>query len=96
MRHQPNLDADAANPAVIFMPEISKTHLGGTMRLGSRPTIFQIDDCVNKDFYGGHNAVDERHRHRYEINPDLVQQIEAAGLKFVGSDDSGQRCEIRI
>ncbi len=87
-------DADAANPAVIFMPEISKTHLGGTMRLGSRPTIFQVDDCVTKRLYGGHDAVYERHRHRYEINPDLVQQIEAAGLKFVGKDDSGQRCEI--
>ena len=87
-------DADAANPAVIFMPEISKTHLGGTMRLGSRPTIFQVDDCATKRLYGGHDAVHERHRHRYEINPDLVQQIEAAGLKFVGKDDSGQRCEI--
>ncbi len=87
-------DADAANPAVIFMPEISKTHLGGTMRLGSRPTIFQVDDCVTKRLYGGHGAVHERHRHRYEINPDLVDQIEAAGLKFVGKDDSGQRCEI--
>ena len=77
-------DADAANPAVIFMPEISKTHLGGTMRLGSRPTIFQVEDCVTKRLYGGHDSVDERHRHRYEINPDLVDQIEAAGLKFVG------------
>ena len=87
-------DADAANPAVIFMPEISKTHLGGTMRLGSRPTIFQVDDCVTKRLYGGHDEVHERHRHRYEINPDLVDQIEAAGLKFVGKDDTGQRCEI--
>ena len=87
-------DADAANPAVIFMPEISKTHLGGTMRLGSRPTIFQVDDCVTKRLYGGHDEIHERHRHRYEINPDLVDQIEAAGLKFVGKDDSGQRCEI--
>ena len=87
-------DADAANPAVIFMPEISKTHLGGTMRLGSRPTIFQVDDCVTKRLYDGSDSVDERHRHRYEINPDLVDQIEAAGLKFVGKDESGQRCEI--
>ena len=54
-------DADAANPAVIFMPEISKTHLGGTMRLGSRPTIFQVDDCVTKRLYGGSDSVDERH-----------------------------------
>ena len=87
-------EPDAANPAVIFMPEISKTHLGGTMRLGSRPTIFQVDDCVTRRLYGGLAQVDERHRHRYEINPDLVEQIEQAGLKFVGKDESGQRCEI--
>ena len=87
-------EPDAANPAVIFMPEISKTHLGGTMRLGSRPTIFQVDDCVTRRLYGGLAQVDERHRHRYEINPDLVEQIEQAGLRFVGKDESGQRCEI--
>ncbi|MBT5280841.1 MAG: CTP synthase (glutamine hydrolyzing) [Euryarchaeota archaeon] len=87
-------EPDAANPAVIFMPEISKTHLGGTMRLGSRPTIFQVDDCVTRRLYGGLAQVDERHRHRYEINPDLVEKIEQAGLKFVGKDESGQRCEI--
>jgi len=36
---------DAANPFIIFMPEISRTHMGGTMRLGLRPTIFQ--PCAN-------------------------------------------------
>jgi len=81
-------------PAVIFMPEISKTHLGGTMRLGSRPTIWQIDDCKIKRLYGDGESVDERHRHRYEVNPDLIQQIEEAGLMFVGKDETGQRCEI--
>jgi CTP synthase len=81
-------------PAVIFMPEISKTHLGGTMRLGSRPTIWQIDDCKIKRLYGEGESVDERHRHRYEVNPDLIQQIEQAGLMFVGKDETGQRCEI--
>ena len=81
-------------PAVIFMPEISKTHLGGTMRLGSRPTIWQVDDCKIKRLYGEGESVDERHRHRYEVNPDLIEQIENAGLKFVGKDETGQRCEI--
>ena len=80
--------------AVIFMPEISKTHLGGTMRLGSRPTIWQVDSCKIRTLYGAGDAVDERHRHRYEVNPDLIEQIEAAGLRFVGKDESGQRCEI--
>lgn len=87
----------AENPehaAVVFMPEISKTHLGGTMRLGSRPTLWQVEDCAIRQLYGDGAAVDERHRHRYEVNPDLIEAIEAAGLVFVGKDESGQRCEI--
>ena len=87
-------DENVEYPAVIFMPEISKTHLGGTMRLGSRPTIWQVDDCKIKRLYGEGDSVDERHRHRYEVNPDIIEQIEAAGLKFVGKDETGQRCEI--
>ena len=80
--------------AVVFMPEISKTHLGGTMRLGSRPTLWQSEGSKIRALYGPGDAVDERHRHRYEVNPDLIESIEAAGLVFVGKDESGQRCEI--
>ncbi len=87
-------DSDTPHPAVVFMPEISKTHLGGTMRLGSRPTIFQVDDCMTRRLYGGGSQVDERHRHRYEVNPDLISKIEDAGLVFVGKDETEQRCEI--
>ena len=87
-------DENTPNPAVVFMPEISKTHLGGTMRLGSRPTIFQVDDCMTRRLYGGHSQVDERHRHRYEVNPDLISKIESEGLVYVGKDETGQRCEI--
>jgi len=82
------------HPVIVFMPEISKTHLGGTMRLGSRPTMFQVDECTTRELYSGAAHVDERHRHRYEVNPALIEDIEAKGLKFVGKDDSGQRCEI--
>lgn len=83
-----------AHAAVVFMPEISKTHLGGTMRLGTRPTLWQVDSCQIRTLYGPGDAVDERHRHRYEVNPDLIERIEAAGLVYVGKDESGQRCEI--
>jgi CTP synthase len=64
------------------------------MRLGSRPTIWQVDDCKIKSLYGEGESVDERHRHRYEVNPDIIEDIEAAGLVFVGKDETGQRCEI--
>ena len=87
-------DENTPHPAVVFMPEISKTHLGGTMRLGSRPTIWQVDDCKIRTLYGEGDSVDERHRHRYEVNPDLIERIEAEGLVYVGKDETGQRCEI--
>ena len=87
-------DENTPHPAVIFMPEISKTHMGGTMRLGAKPTPFLVDDCKIKRLYGNKKYVDERHRHRYEVNPELIEQIESAGLIYVGKDETGQRCEI--
>lgn len=44
--------------------------------------------------YGSNEVVSERHRHRYEVNPDKVAELESKGLKFVGKDDTGQRMEI--
>ncbi|XP_020098859.1 CTP synthase-like isoform X1 [Ananas comosus] len=87
-------DPDTNTPCVIFMPEGSKTHMGGTMRLGSRRTFFQAIDCKSAKLYGNVSYVDERHRHRYEVNPDMVPEFERAGLLFVGKDQSGKRMEI--
>ena len=44
--------------------------------------------------YGSKKAVIERHRHRYEVNPELVDSLEMEGLQFVGRDESGNRMEI--
>lgn len=82
------------NPCVIFMPEGSKTHMGGTMRLGSRRTYFQVADCKASQLYGNQRFIDERHRHRYEVNPEMVLQLEKAGLSFTGKDESGRRMQI--
>ena len=87
-------DENTPHPAVVFMPEISKTHMGGTMRLGTKPTPFLVEDCKMKRLYGNKPHVDERHRHRYEVNPELIIMIEEAGLIYVGKDETGQRCEI--
>ena len=81
-------------PAVVFMPEVSKTHLGGTMRLGARDTILQTVDCITARLYQAEKTINERHRHRYEVNPEMVDKIEAAGLRFVGKDETGRRMEI--
>lgn len=87
------LDKDTPHPVVIFMPEISKSHMGGTMRLGSRETIFTTDSekSVLKKFYGGASKIFERHRHRYEVNPEYVGKLESKGIKFTGKDSKGER-----
>jgi CTP synthase len=87
-------EQECADPVVIFMPEGSKTHMGGTMRLGARKTVMQRTDCKACKLYGGASAFDERHRHRYEVNISYVPNMEAKGLEFVGRDTSGERMEI--
>lgn len=90
------LDESTPDPVVVFMPEISKTHLGGTMRLGLRPTVFQknTEDSLIRQLYGGNEVIWERHRHRWEINPEYVSKIETAGLRFTGRDGRGERMQV--
>ncbi|KAL5220971.1 hypothetical protein ABZP36_025684 [Zizania latifolia] len=87
-------DPDTTTPCVIFMPEGSKTHMGATMRLGSRRTYFHVTKCKSAKLYGNAGFIAERHRHRYEVNPEMVPEFEKAGLSFVGKDESGRRMEI--
>lgn len=49
--HSAEFDAATPTPAVVFMPEGSKTHKGGTMRLGARKTILQTMDCITARLY---------------------------------------------
>ena len=81
---------------VVYMPEIDKENMGGTMRLGLRPTYFQegTEWATIRKVYGNSDSVEERHRHRYEINPALIERLEEKGLCFVGRDETGNRCEI--
>ncbi|KAJ3194808.1 CTP synthase ura7 [Irineochytrium annulatum] len=87
------LDKDSKNIVVVFMPEISKTHLGGTMRLGDRPTIFTESSVgsITRKLYGNVPVIHERHRHRYEVNPKSVEVLESKGLSFIGHDEKGER-----
>lgn len=89
-------ELDESEQVVVYMPEIDKEHMGGTMRLGLRPTYFQeaTEWSKIKKLYGDQASILERHRHRYEINPKLVPELEKNGLIFVGKDETGERCEI--
>ncbi|KAI0251989.1 CTP synthase N-terminus-domain-containing protein [Lactifluus subvellereus] len=88
--------ADPVDPITLFMPEISRTHMGGTMRLGLRPTVFQKDSEWSRmrKLYGGVDTVWERHRHRYEVNPIYVERLQASGMAFIGRDEKGERMQI--
>ncbi|XP_012140951.1 CTP synthase isoform X4 [Megachile rotundata] len=77
------IDPKTDYPLVIDMPEHNPGHMGGTMRLGKRRTLFTDDNSIIKQLYGNKNYIEERHRHRYEINPKYIEELEEAGLKFV-------------
>lgn len=59
-----------------------KSDLGGTMRLGAQ-LCHLVEGSKAHEIYGS-ATIEERHRHRYEVNNNLLQQIEQAGLKVSG------------
>jgi CTP synthase len=94
--HSTEFAPQADPPAVLEMLELSRTHMGGTMRLGLRPTVFQpgSDACTLRQLYGGAGTIWERHRHRYEVAPALVPALEQSGLRFPGRDEKGERMQV--
>ena len=84
----------AANKVIVFMPEISKTMKGGTMRLGARNTYIGDENSLAAKVYYGSDTVFERHRHRYEVNIAYRERIEEKGLIFSGEDGNKERMEI--
>lgn len=57
--------------------------LGGTMRLGASPATLR-EGSVTAAAYGS-TSVSERHRHRYEVNNEYLEQLEGAGLVISGT-----------
>ncbi|EAW98913.1 CTP synthase II, isoform CRA_b [Homo sapiens] len=82
------------NLMVIDMPEHNPGNLGGTMRLGIRRTVFKTENSILRKLYGDVPFIEERHRHRFEVNPNLIKQFEQNDLSFVGQDVDGDRMEI--
>ncbi|KNE55399.1 CTP synthase [Allomyces macrogynus ATCC 38327] len=101
--HSEEFAPKSPDHVIMYMPEITKEQLGGTMRLGSRASVFDDshlqqakngNPSVIQALYGNEPMVLERHRHRYEVNPAYIDKIEAKGLYFVGKDETGQRMEV--
>jgi len=81
-------DAETTNPVIATMAEQESIvegagDLGGTMRLGSYPAAL-LPGSIVAEAYGA-DKVEERHRHRYEVNNAYRPQLEAAGLVFSGT-----------
>lgn len=69
-----------------------KSDLGGTMRLGGQLCHLQPGSKV-RELYGQDDIV-ERHRHRYEVNNNLIKQITEKGLKIAGLSTDNKLVEI--
>ena len=85
---------DGTNHPVICLLEDQKTvtEKGGTMRLGAQPCRDAPDSLAAWCY--GQGEVTERHRHRYEFNPEYRKQFEEAGMRISGSSPSGLLAEI--
>ena len=87
------IKADAKNPIVDLLPEQKNVEdMGGSLRLGAH-TIHIKDDSIAKKIYDA-NTISKRHRHRYEINQEYIQELAKKGLVFTGSSDNDKRMEI--
>ena len=91
--HTTEFQADTNHP-VICMLEDQKTitYKGGTMRLGAQNCIM-LEDSRAAACYGA-TAVSERHRHRYEFNPEYRNQFTEGGMVASGTSPDGGLVEI--
>ena len=80
------IDKKSTYPVIDYIPEqvniLQESRYGATMRLGAYPAILKKDTIVQKLY--GKNKISERHRHRYEVNPEFVNRLENEGLIFSG------------
>jgi CTP synthase len=72
--------------------KVAHKRLGGTMRLGAYPATLKKGSVAEKAYLS--TRISERHRHRYEVNPSYVAELEKAGLVFSGMSPDGRLCEI--
>lgn len=94
--HTTEIDQRTAYPVIDILPDqrekLSQNNYGGSMRLGSYEcTLHQ--GTIARDAYGTENII-ERHRHRFEVNPEYVSTLIDGGLIFSGSSPDNSLMEI--
>ncbi len=82
--HSTEMNENTEHPVIDLLPEqqdIEKK--GNTMRLGAYPAVLK-ENTKTREIYGK-EKVKERHRHRYEVNPEYHEELEKKGLIFSGT-----------
>ncbi|HWP61664.1 MAG TPA: CTP synthase [Candidatus Paceibacterota bacterium] len=94
--HTTEINAETPHPIIAILPEqiekLKNKDYGGTMRLGAYPCELSSGSIAEEAY--GSSEVSERHRHRYEVNPDYISQLEKSGLVFSGKSPDGVLMEI--
>ncbi len=86
-------DLETPFPVIDLLPEQRQIEeRGGTMRLGADP-VSLLEGTLVRGLYGDVDSIQERHRHRYEVNPMLRPRLEAAGLVTCGRSPDGRLVE---
>ncbi len=90
------IDPDGKQPVVDILPDqkkkLAKRDYGGTMRLGVYPAYLKRGTVARRAY--GSEIVEERHRHRYEVNPEYVEQLSEGDLVFSGVSPDKKLMEI--
>ncbi|MEW5760361.1 MAG: glutamine hydrolyzing CTP synthase, partial [Candidatus Thermoplasmatota archaeon] len=87
------LEPETEEPVIDILPEQRGINeLGGTMRLGLHKVMIKEGSTARKIY--GRNMIMERHRHRYEVSPKYIEELEKNGMQFSGRSEDGKRMEI--
>jgi len=90
------INPKAKHLIIDIMPDqkekLAEKDYGGSMRLGGYPAVLKKGTIAREAY--GKARVEERHRHRYEVNPEYVEKIEGAGLVFSGTSPDKVLMEI--
>ncbi|MDP3646352.1 MAG: CTP synthase [bacterium] len=94
--HTTEINPKTLYPVIMILPEqvekLARKDYGGSMRLGAYPCDI-AGGTIAHEAYGA-KEISERHRHRYEVNPEYVDELEKAGLMFSGKSPDGRLMEI--